>query len=147
MSTYIKPIYYNTLIPYKDFEHTGIEYTVCRDYAHISRYKGCRQVIHNPHEQEDRFVALETTNPLSSNASYFYYEVPLMEENRLDIIAKRFYGSAQYSWVVSYLNNIEDGFTVTAGQKLKILDNFTDLFSKGELLASIPAMTLNLGYE
>ena len=145
--SYAKPVYYNTLEPYKDFEHTGIEYTVCRDYKHISRYKGCRQVIHNPSDTDERFIALETVNPISSNASYFYYTVPMVEENRLDIIAKKFYGSAQYSWVISYLNNIEDGFSVYGGQKLKILDNFTDLFAKGELLASIPAMVLNLGYE
>ena len=145
--SYIKPINYDTLKPYKEFEHTGIEYTVCRDYNHISRYKGCRQVIHNPADMDGRFIALETMNPISSNASYFYYIVPMAEENRLDVIAKKFYGSAQYSWVISYLNNIEDGYSVYGGQKLKILDNFTDLFAKGELLASIPAMILNLGYE
>lgn len=144
---YCKPINYNTLTPYKELEHTGIEYGVCRDFGHISRYKGCRQVVHNPHDTSERYIALETTNPISSNAPYFMYEVPMYEENRLDLIAKKFYGSAQYSWVLSYYNGIEDGFTVYGGQKLRIFNNFTDLFAKGELLASIPAMSLNLGYE
>jgi hypothetical protein len=45
------------------------------------------------------------------------------------------------------MNGIEDGYTVYSGQRIKILNNFSDLFSKGELLASIPAMTLNLGNE
>ena len=62
-------------------------------------------------------------------------------------IAKKFYGSAQYSWIISYMNRIEDGFTVYTGQRIMILDNFTDLFSRGEILAAIPAMTLNLGSE
>lgn len=143
---FYKPIYYDTLVPYDEIEHNGIQYNVCHDYNHISRYKGLRQLIHNPEEAE-RFIALETPNPLLSNAKFIYYEVPRMEENRLDLIAYKFFGSAQYSWIISYFNGIEDGFTVNEGQKLKILQNFTDLFSAGELLAPIPALQLNLGSE
>ena len=141
-----KPIYYDTLVPYKVIPYSGIQYAVCRDFNHISRYKGLRQVAHNPTEP-DRFVTLEIPNPMNINASYRYYTVPTLEENRLDLIAYKFYGSPNYSWIISYMNNIEDGFTVYAGQKIKILDNFTDLFSKDELLASIPPMSLNLGSE
>ena len=141
-----KPIYYDTLVPYKVIPYSGIQYAVCRDFNHISRYKGLRQVAHNPTEP-DRFVTLEIPNPMNINASYRYYTVSTLEENRLDLIAYKFYGSPNYSWIISYMNNIEDGFTVYAGQKIKILDNFTDLFSKGELLASIPPMSLNLGSE
>ncbi|MCM1286597.1 MAG: hypothetical protein NC227_10625 [Bacteroides sp.] len=144
--SYIKPIYYDTLCPYGVVEHTGIEYTVCRDFDHISRYKGLRQIVHNP-EESDRFIALETSNPIITNAKFRYYDVPATEENRLDLIAYKFFGSAQYSWIISYFNGIADGFTVVEGQRLKILENFTDLFSKGELLASIPALQLNLGEE
>lgn len=145
--SYSKPIYYNTLSPYITIPHTPIQYTVCRDYLHISRYKGLRQLIHNP-DNTDRFIALETPNKISSNTLDFeYYEVPAIEENRLDIIANKFLGSPQYSWVIAYMNNIEDGFTVREGQKLKILKNFTQLFNKGEILASISALTLNLGSE
>lgn len=143
--SYIKPIYYDTLIPYGIVEHTGIEYTVCRDFNHISRYKGLRQIVHNPNE--DRFMTLETSNPILTNAKFRYYDVPASEENRLDLIAYKFFGSAQYSWIISYFNSIDDGFTVVEGQRLKILENFTDLFSKSELLASIPALQLNLGEE
>lgn len=141
-----KPIYYDTLVPYKVIPYSGIQYAVCRDFKHISRYKGLRQVAHNP-TKPDRFVTLELTNSTTINASYRYYTVPTLEENRLDLIAYKFYGSPNYSWIVSYMNNIEDGYTVYAGQKIKILNNFTDLFSKGELLASIPPMSLNLGSE
>ena len=143
---FYKPIYYDTLIPYDTIEHTGIQYNVCYDYNHISRYKGLRQLTHNP-DGEDRFIALETPNPWSSRAKFKYYDVPRTEENRLDLIAHKFYGSAQYSWIVAYFNGIEDGFTVNEGQRLKILENFTDLFDAGELLAAIPALQLNLGVE
>lgn len=144
--SYIKPIYYDTLQPYGVVEHTGIEYTVCREFDHISRYKGLRQIVHNP-DDYNRFIALETPNPIMTNAKFRYYDVPASEENRLDLIAYKFFGSAQYSWIISYFNSIEDGFSVPEGQRLKILENFTDLFNKGELLSSIPALILNLGTE
>lgn len=143
---FYKPIYYDTFIPYQTIEHTGIQYNVCYDYNHISRYKGLRQLTHNPSD-DDRFIALETPNSITSNAKFIYYDVPHIEENRLDLIAYKFYGSAQYSWIVAYFNDIEDGFTVNEGQRLKILENFTELFNSGELLAPIPALQLNLGSE
>lgn len=143
----VKPVYYDTLVPYKKFIHKGIDYTVCRDFDHISRYKGLRQVVHNPDDTDDRFIALETPNTISSNAEFLYYDVPATEENRLDLIAYKYFGSPQYSWIISYFNDIEDGYTVREGQRIKILKNFTDLFNTGELLASIPALTLNLGSE
>lgn len=145
--SYIKPIYYDTLIPYSTVDYGGIDYTVCRDFKHISRYKGLRQIIHYPQDTDKRFIALETPNALKTKASFSWYEVLPTEQNRLDLIAKKFYGSAQYSWVISYMNHIEDGFSVYSGQKIMILDNFMDLFSGGEILASIPAMILNLGSE
>ena len=145
--SYIKSTYYDTLKPYKTVDNGGIEYTVCRDFNHISRYKGLRQVVHNPMDTDSRYIALETVNAIKSNAKYSWYEVLPMEQDRLDLIAKKFYGSAQYGWVIAYMNRIEDGFSVSSGQKIMILDNFMDLFNTGELLASIPAMILNLGYE
>ena len=145
--SYVKPIYYDTLIPYSTVDYGGIEYTVCRDFKHISRYKGLRQVVHSPTDTDKRFITLETVNAFNSKAKYSWYEVLPSEQNRLDLIAKKFYGSAQYSWVIAYMNRIEDGFSIYPGQKIMILDNFMDLFSSGELLASIPAMILNLGSE
>lgn len=145
--SYIKPEYYDTLVPYKVIPYNGIDYTVCRDFKHISRYKGLRQIVHEPADAAKRYITLETVNALTCSAGYRYYVVPTSEENRLDIIAYKFYGSANYSWVIAYMNNIEDGFTVLEGQKIKILNSFTDLFAKGELLASVPPMSLNLGSE
>lgn len=143
---YVKPIYYDTMTPYDEIKHTGIQYTVCRDFEHISRYRGLRQIVHNP-DSTDRFISLENINIISSNAEFDYYEVPISEENRLDLIAAKFFGSSSYSWIISYFNGIEDGYTVYEGQKLRILKNFTDLFNNGELLAPISAMQLNLGTE
>lgn len=136
----------NTLVPYKVLNHTRIEYSVCTDYNHISRYKGLRQVVHNPSES-DRFIAPETPNPFESKTEVFYYDVPAIEENRLDLIANKFLGSASYSWIISYFNGIDDGFTVREGQRLMIPKSLSSLFNNGEVLAPIPALQLQLGQE
>lgn len=136
----------NTLIPYQVIEKRGIEYSVCKDYSHVSRYRGLRQVIHLP-TSNDRITTLETPNAFVTNLNVKYYEVPNKYENRLDLIARDTLGSAEYSWVISYFNRIEDGFNVKEGQKLMIPTSFYDLFKTGEILQSIPATSLNLGQE
>lgn len=140
--------WYNTLIPYRTIPYYGIQYSVCRDYNHISRYRGLRQIIHNPNNTDDRFVALETPNPfVTHNQNVKYYEVHPTEENRLDLIANKFYGNPNYGWIISYFNGIPDGYTVHSGQKLMIPNAVTDLFSKGEILQSVSPTALNLGTE
>lgn len=135
-----------TLIPYDVIEYDGIQYSNCRDFGHISRYKSLRQVIHNP-STEERFVALETPNTITSNIDVDYYEVPAEEENRLDIIANKLLGSPTYSWVIAYFNRIEDGYTVREGQTLVVPKSFSSLFTTGEILASVSPYALNLGEE
>lgn len=138
--------FYNTLIPYKVIEYEGIQYTTCRQFDHISRYKGLRQVIHSP-DNRDRFSSLEIPNSFSTHTDVIFYDVPADEENRLDVIAKRFLGSSNYSWVIAYFNEIEDGFTIREGQRLKIPTTMSSLFNTGEILAPISALQLNLGSE
>lgn len=138
--------WYDTMIPYTEVSYTGIQYGVCREFNHISRYRTLRQVVHNPYDL-DRFVALETPNIFSSNCEVDFYEVPLSEENRLDLIAYKKLGSAQYGWVIAYFNGIEDGFTVRHGQKIIIPKSITSLFNKGEILAPVNPLQLNLSSE
>lgn len=138
--------FYDTLKPFKILPHTGIQYSVCRPFDHISRYKGLRQVAHNI-ITSDRFTSLETPNPFETDSDVIYYDVPAHQENRLDIIANDLLGSATYSWVIAYFNNIEDGFTVQEGQRLKIPKNFTSLFNSGELLQTTSPLALNLSTE
>lgn len=139
--------WYNTTTPYEVLEHKGIQYGVCRDYSHMCRYRRLRQVINNPDDISDRFIDLETPNPFETHSDVIYYEVPTSEENRLDVIAFNLFGSAQYSWIISYFNDIQDGFTVNAGQRLVVPKAITQLFEKGECLASVSPLTLNLGTE
>lgn len=138
----------DTLTPYEEIDYKGIQYTTCRDFKHISRYRGLRQVIHSPQDIEDRFIALETPNGFqTSNTPVVWHEVLGVEVNRLDLIAEKFLGSASYAWVIAYFNQIEDGFTCQLGQQLKIPKSITDLMRSGEILQSVTALTLNLSSE
>lgn len=138
----------NTLTPYLEIEYKGIQYSPCRDFNHISRYRGLRQVVHSPLDTQDRFVSLETPNPFStSHTDVIWHEVLGVEVNRLDLIAAKFLGSASYAWVIAYFNQIEDGFTCRLGQTLRIPKSITDLMRQGEILQSVTALTLNLSSE
>ena len=139
--------YYDTLKPYDELTYVPIQYGVCRDYKHLCRHRGLRQLVHDPENQESRFVALETPNPFTTSTEVTYYEVPLVHENRLDLIAETLLGSVQYRWVIAYFNNIEDGYTVREGQLIRCPKNITALFNKGEILAPINPLQLNLGTE
>ena len=139
--------YYDTLVPYKEVEYDGIQYGVCRDFNHISRYRGLRQIVHNPSDILERFISPETPNPFTTNCEVEYYDVPANEENRLDVIAYKKLGSSSYSWVIAYFNQIEDGYTVREGQRLAIPKSISSLFNSGEILAAISPLQLNLGSE
>lgn len=132
---------------YAEIERDPIQYTYCVNYKHISRYRSLRQVIHQG-LSEDRFVALETTNPIAvPTTNIKYYTVPANRQNRLDLIAQDQLGSARYAWVIAYMNKITDGFTVLEGMQLIIPVSLTALFEKGQILESVTATRLNLGSE
>lgn len=138
----------DTLAPYEELDRKGIQYTVCRDYDHISRYRSLRQVVHCPEDTEDRFMALEVPNKITeSNVDFLYHEVEPDEEDRLDVIAYKNLGSASYAWVIAYFNGIEDGYTARPGQVVKIPKTISSLMTSGNIMQSVPALQLNLGYE
>jgi len=139
--------WYDTLIPYKVIDYKGIQYGVCRDFDHISRYRALRRVTHSPEDDAYRFVTLETPNAFTTHVNAKYYTVPSFLENRLDVIAYEHLGNPNYAWIIAYINNIEDGYTVREGQKLLIPDSITPFFDRGELLAPVSPLTLNLGTE
>lgn len=139
--------FYNTTTPYQVIPYRRIQYGVCRDFSYICRYRGLRQITHSPDDIEDRVITLETPNVFQTNIDVDVYEVPSHEENRLDLIAYKHLGSADYAWVLAYFNGISDGYTVREGQKLNIPKAITQLFNKGEILESIPPLALNLGSE
>lgn len=134
------------LEPYDTIRREEIEYSVCRDYNHISRYKGLRQVIHEG-QNPDRYIALETTNGTKCTVGVTYYTVPPTYEHRLDLIAYKMLGSPTYAWVIAYINDITDGYSCFEGQVLAIPSSISSLFETGEPLAAVSAIKLNLGSE
>jgi hypothetical protein len=120
-----------------------IQYLHPYDFPHISRYRGLRQIA----DKDNNHVSLETVNPWRSRLPVRWHTVTQAQENRLDRIAKEIYGSELHSWVIVRMNNITDGFSVNAGTKIAVIDNFFDLINKGEVLAAIPPFTLNLRQE
>ena len=90
----------STIESYAEIERDDIQYTYCRDYNHVSRYRGLRQVIHQG-QSPDRYVALESPNAFETHTNITYYTVPANRENRLDIIAQELLGSADYKWVIA----------------------------------------------
>lgn len=136
----------STVESYDIVERDPIQYTYCRNYEHVSRYRGLRQVIHQG-QSPDRYVALEGPNAFETHTSVRYYTVPANRENRLDIIAQELLGSSDYKWVIAYFNGIADGFTVHEGMRLQIPKTVSSLFENGECLQPIPATKLNLGSE
>ena len=138
----------NTLSPYEELPDDYIQYTVYRDFDHISRYRNLRQVVHLPEDTTNRYIALEVPNPIQeTNLDFAYHEVTPNEENRLDVISYNYYGTASYSWVISYFNDIQDGYTVHPGQTLKMPKNISSLMTTGNMLQSVTALRLNLGTE
>lgn len=137
---------HDTTKPYKVVDYKGIEYTVCKEFDHISRYKRLRQVIH--YLESNRFITLETQNSYDySNLEIEYFIVPNELENRIDLISYKYFNSTSYSWVISYINGIQDGYTVYEGQVLMIPIHITDLFKSGGVLSAVSVTSLNLGTE
>lgn len=93
------------------------------------------------------YLALETPNAFTTDIEIDYYEVPTDEENRLDLIAYKLFGSATRSWIIAYMNKLEDGFSVRAGQKLVVPKSFDKLFDRDEILAPVAYDTLKLREE
>lgn len=139
-------LFQDTSTQYKEVERDPIQYTYCKDFKYLSRYKSLRQVIHEG-KSKGRFVAFETTNAFNSTCKTKSYVVTPDKENRLDLIAQEQLGSATYSWVIAYFNNIPDGFTALEGTTLIMPVSITALFDKGEILSSISVNKLNLGSE
>lgn len=135
----------NTTTPYRVVDYEGIQYGVCRDFDHISRYRGLRQVVHCP--DTSRYIALETPNPFTSNTDVIFYDVPVTEEDRLDLIAYKLLGDSTYSWIIAYFNHISDGYSCPEGTRLLVPKSIVALFDKGEILQSVSPTALNLGSE
>ena len=88
-----------------------------RKYDKVSRYQIYRLIMDN-----DGDTYVETTNrtPIKESERDKYHEVQKNEENRLDIISNKYYGTPEYFWMIALANDIVDPFVVKPGDVLRI---------------------------
>ena len=123
---------HDTTCAYKEVDYHGIEYTMCKDYEHISRYRRLRQVIHYL-EGTDRFMTLETQNKYSySGVTYEYYTVTVDRENRLDLISYDYYNVTDAQIRKDHV--FSTGFPRCAEKKLGFFEQEGLIFSSKKLL-------------
>lgn len=107
-----------------------MRYAKPRNYKHISRYGIYRQIIDN-----DNNAYTETVNatPVAESNNDNYHEVLKEEENRLDIISNKYYGTPEFYWAIALANGYVDPFYVKEGTIIRI-PSFSDLLQwKGAL--------------
>jgi len=94
-----------------------MRYAKPRVYSNLSRYSIYRQIIDSNND-----TYLETANQyvIKTSETDVYHEVQPNEENRLDIIAYKYYNNAEYFWVIAMANSIVDPFVIKRGDILRI---------------------------
>ena len=111
-----------------------MKYAKPRKYVKISRYSIYRQIIDS---NNDTYLETVNQTPVAESNLDKYHEVEQNEENRLDIIANKYYGSPDLWWVIAMGNNIIDPFIVKVGDIIRI-PNLTSLTKwKGALYGRV----------
>lgn len=95
-----------------------LEYKRPRLYTNSCRYKNLRRI----QDEDTKKVFHESwnQNTVGFSDSDAYFTVTSAEENRLDIIANNYYGTAKYWWVIALANYIIDPFDIPIGTQLRI---------------------------
>lgn len=95
-----------------------MQYANPRGYGgSISRYSTLRQII-----DIDTNARVETFNQVGVEKSNqdVYHTVLTEEENRLDLIAYRYYHDGSMGWAIALANEIVDPFVIKIGTVLRI---------------------------
>lgn len=96
----------------------GIEYLPSVEYKNACRYKNLRtiqdDITKNIHHESWNQVGIVKSREDT------YYTVTNADENRLDIIANRFYGTPRFWWIIALANYIMDPFYIPVGTTLRI---------------------------
>lgn len=80
-----------------------------------TRYKFFETVWNDDIQHTQQGIMQEGIKDLLLSNEYILYKIPLGEQYRPDLIAYKFYGSADYYWILVYANDISDcpqGFEV-----------------------------------
>ena len=95
----------------------ALSYTSPRQYKQISRYGIYRQIT----DSVESVTYLESVNDIKIHSDTSrYHVVEPGEQNRLDIISRKYYGTPTLYWVIAMANNIIDPTVVVTGSILEI---------------------------
>ena len=103
----------------KNDSYIKAQYVVPYSLENNSRYKHRDELL-----LEDKALIKATSSPVDMGIipyeGLIFHTVTSAEENRIDIIATKFYGSASMYWVICMANNISDPLDLPAGRILAL---------------------------
>lgn len=108
------------------------EYLSPRIYNNNSRYKNLRRL---EGEKGKLYHENWIKKYIDESSEDQFMTVSLDDENRLDIISNRYYGTPRYWWVIALANEIIDPFDIPIGMYLRI-PSLISLYNTGGVLSS-----------
>jgi hypothetical protein len=100
-------------------DYIKVQYVIPYSLENNSRYKHRDELL-----LRDGKVIKATSGPIDMGIIPYdgitLYTVTEAEENRIDIIATKFYGSASMYWVICMANNISDPLDLPIGRILSL---------------------------
>lgn len=88
-----------------------------KDQPQSSRYKNLRRIID---DEGDEYVESYERIDIRTTSKDQYHTVDASEENRLDLISNKYYGTPLLYWIIAEANDIYDMFEVPTGTILRI---------------------------
>lgn len=121
-----------------------IQYLNPQRYKNVSRYAKLRLIQQEGVDKPYHEVTNATPDADLLDCQLFH--VTGIYVNRLDLIAKKFYGDATLWWYLAKQNHIEDPSVVPVDTTLQI-PRYDTLLTDGRVLEPLSYIYLNLGVE
>lgn len=121
-----------------------IQYLNPHRYKNTSRYSKLRLIQQTGIDKPYHEVVNSTPDAALLDCQLFHVTGRYI--NRLDLIAKKFYGDATLWWYIAKQNHIEDPSCVPVDTTLHI-PKYDTLLTEGRVLEPLSYVYLNLGVE
>ena len=121
-----------------------IQYLNPNRYKNTSRYAKLRLIQSDQTTMPYHEVSNATPDVDMLDCQLF--KVTGVYVDRLDLIAKKFYGDASLWWFIAKQNHLEDPCKVPTGTTLEI-PRYNTLLTQGRVLEPLSYIYLNLGVE
>ena len=111
-----------------------MRYAKPRKYKKISRYGIYRQIIDN---NNDTYTETINPTPVVESEDDIFHEILMEEENRLDIVSNKYYGTPELWWVIAMANDIIDPLFIRPGTIVRVPPITSLLKWKGALYGRV----------